>query len=44
MKQLNHTQVLEKRFLPSLITLGPAGSQELACIFQITERGYTDNE
>ena len=44
MKQLNHTQVLEKRFLPSLITLEPTGSSEPVCISQIIERGYTDNE
>ena len=45
MTQLNHTQVLEERFLPSLLNLGPVGSKEPACIkFQTIERRYTDDE
>jgi len=43
MKQLNHTQVLEERFLPSLFTLG-TGLLTSPCIFQTIRRRYTDDE
>jgi len=42
--KLNHTQVLEERFLPSLLYLGPVDSKEPACIFQTIRRRYTDDE
>jgi len=44
MIKLNHTQVLEERFLPSLLYLGSVGSRGPTYIFQTIRRRYTDDE